>query len=326
MQRHLALGYHIVRGQIEIDEESAKIVTSIFEKYVEGTSMWQIAREMMEQGVKNANNGPNWTHVTVGNILKNERYLGSQDYPAIIDKELFYQAQLRRERVSQELGRVAQPNSFGKRTIFSGKLVCGICGQPYKRYVEHSGQPGQKRNWKCRQYIKRNRVFCRNRFLPDEEIKDSFQAMVHKLTEKPGILRLKRPEKREPYSREAVGLSERLRELGERPDFPAKEMVQVIYERAVEQYRASSVYDWDYQTGKIEEALIAGESDGRFDEALFQKIVKKITVQSDGNLEFELINGLKADGLIQTNRERRDIGNAAENRNRSKKEHIHYTG
>ncbi len=75
----------------------------------------------------------------------------------MIELELFTQVQERRKEKSRELGRVMQPNSFGNRSMFAGSLICGVCGQPYRRYVEHCGQPGEKIVWKCKHYINENK-------------------------------------------------------------------------------------------------------------------------------------------------------------------------
>ncbi|MFQ6961881.1 MAG: recombinase family protein [Clostridium sp.] len=72
-----------------------------------GASINQIAKKMVELGVPNANGVPIWNHGPVGNILKNEQYLGTEVYPALMGTELFYKAQDRRQQVSRELGRIA---------------------------------------------------------------------------------------------------------------------------------------------------------------------------------------------------------------------------
>ena len=148
-QRHMPLGYRMAGGKIFIVPEQAELVKGVFLAYSEGNSMYQLARRLTEQGALNANHKPVWNHGTVGKILENRRYLGDEFYPAIIEPELFTKVQERRKEKSRELGRIMQPNSFGKRSMFADRLVCGVCGQPYRRYVEHCGQPGEKIVWKC---------------------------------------------------------------------------------------------------------------------------------------------------------------------------------
>ncbi|MFQ6961880.1 MAG: hypothetical protein ACLRTM_20215 [Clostridium sp.] len=51
-------------------------------------------------------------------------------------------------------------------------------------------------------------------------------------------------------------------------------MVRLIYERAKEQHKAATIYDWDYQTTKAEEALKARKTESGFDEELFRAIIR----------------------------------------------------
>ena len=46
MQRHMPLGYKMVNGAVEIQEEHAKTVKSIFTDYLAGKSMFDIAKDL----------------------------------------------------------------------------------------------------------------------------------------------------------------------------------------------------------------------------------------------------------------------------------------
>ena len=72
----MPIGYKMINGNIEIDEEQAKTVKTIFEEYTEGKSMLAIAKELTEKGIFNANKKTNWNHGSVGKILQNVKYMG----------------------------------------------------------------------------------------------------------------------------------------------------------------------------------------------------------------------------------------------------------
>ena len=321
-QRHMPLGYRMAGGKILIVPEQAELVKEVFQAYSEGNSMYQLARRLTEQGVLNANHKPVWNHGTVGKILENRRYLGDEFYPALVDSELFHKVQERRKEKSKELGRIMQPNGFGKRSMFADRLVCGICGQPYRRYVEHCGQPGEKIVWKCKHYINGNRVYCRNVFLVDSQIIDAFMELLRLL--KDGRLRLE-PEAAEqglPYSREAAELTRKLQALEEEPGYPAKEMVQVIYERARSQYRVARIRDRDYQTEKLKAVLKEVVFTEGFDSRLFQTIIRRIVIHEDRRFEFELINRVKIELPIWEAVEGRRLDAPVQSSNRSKETYI----
>ncbi|MEQ2594309.1 recombinase family protein [[Clostridium] symbiosum] len=321
-QCHMPLGYRMVGGRILIAPEQAELVKGVFQAYSEGNSMYQLARRLTELGALNANHKPVWNHGTVGKILENRRYLGDEFYPALVEPELFHKVQERRKEKSKELGRIMQPNSFGKRSMFADRLVCGICGQPYRRYVEHCGQPGEKIVWKCKHYINGNKVYCRNVFLVDCQIIDAFMELLRLL--KGGRFRLE-PEAATqglPYSREAAELNRKLQALEEEPGYPAKEMVQVIYERARSQYRVARIRDHDYQTEKLKTVLKEVVLTEEFDSRLFQTIIRRIVIHEDRRFEFELINRVKIELPIGEVVEGRRLDAPVQNSNRSKETYI----
>ena len=134
----MPLGYKIVDGKVIIDEEKVAVIKKMFEDYQNGLSLHAIAKELIATGVLNANNKPNWNHGSVGKILQNIKYVGDEFYPQMIDKETFESVQKRRKKKEQELGRTLQANSMKSQSFFSIKLVCGECGDVYRKYIEHA--------------------------------------------------------------------------------------------------------------------------------------------------------------------------------------------
>ncbi|MGI6448987.1 MAG: hypothetical protein ACOX3R_01445 [Desulfitobacteriia bacterium] len=70
------------------------------------------------------------------------------------------------------------------------------------------------------------------------------------------------------------------------------DMAQLLFKRAVEQYRISQVDDFEYKTRKLKAVLESCKPIKAFDEALFKATIKSITVETTGQLRFELINGV----------------------------------
>ncbi|KXL53850.1 AAA-like domain protein [Anaerotignum neopropionicum] len=131
MQTHMPIGYKMVNGKIQIDKEKSKIVKKIYSEYLKGKSLVAIAKALSEKEVPNANNKTNWTHSAVGRILDNTKYKGDEFYPELIDKAIFDEVQVKRKQTENQLGRTTQPNSMKNRSLFSNKIYCGECGEPY---------------------------------------------------------------------------------------------------------------------------------------------------------------------------------------------------
>lgn len=295
----MPLGYRIVGGKAEIVPETAQIVREIFTDYLNGTSTYQIAKNLTAQGVPNASHRPSWSHGPVGLILENQKYKGDGFYPQLIETQVFEQVQARRREKAESLGRTAQLNSFKNQSRLGGKMVCGICGQPYRKYVEHCNQPSETVRWKCKRYIKSNRVYCRNHFLTERQIETAFLEVINRIITTPVMMEQAvcgQPEAENAASRK---LTEKIQECLETGWYSTDEIRMLAYELARERYRMSTIHDGAYQTEKLKEAIAGKEIQTEFDSALFQQTVQKIIVYEDGRLRFYLINGVTIDANIQ---------------------------
>lgn len=89
-------------------------------------------------GRENANGRVAWTHASIGRILENHNYLGTEYYPQIIEKELFDRVQKRREQVRIEGSRGKHRPEKRERLLFGGVLVCAECGSVYSHIQAHN--------------------------------------------------------------------------------------------------------------------------------------------------------------------------------------------
>ncbi len=288
----MPLGYKIVDGKVIIDEEKIAVIKKIFKDYQNGLSLHSIAKELTATGVLNANNKPNWNHGSVGKILENSKYLGDDFYPLIIDKESFEAVQYKRKKKEQALGRTLQPNSMKNQSLFSSKLVCGECGDVYRKYIEHAGRPSEKRSWKCKRYIYQNRVHCRNLFLTEKDIETAFISATNKILSRKWML--DKDKKKEPprITLEIRKLEERIKEIEEEEHFSSKELSELIFKRAKAYYSIAKIDDYDYNTEKIKQALGEKEQLTEFEEDIFISIIKQIVIYKDGRIIVEFINGI----------------------------------
>lgn len=99
---YVPYGYTITEGIVTVDERAADQVRVFFEKYISGLSL-AVAGE--QAGIEK-------THSSMGLILKNVHYLGSEVYPAIIDKETFNKAEGVRNKRAKDMGRIVELAAF----------------------------------------------------------------------------------------------------------------------------------------------------------------------------------------------------------------------
>lgn len=287
MQWHTPIGYKVINGKIEIYEEHSRIVEQIFKDYDGGASAIQIANDLKEREIKNANDRVAWTHASIGRILENHNYLGTEDYPQLIDTELFERVQKRREQVRKDIGRGKHRPSKKERIIFSGMLVCAECGCAYRHY-----QPGHKKEgygvpkWKCKNYVYQNKVSCGGGFITDRQAEEVCIRAVNELIRNPRLTE-KWEEREQKVSPEYRRLE---RQIEEAEDTGADEMTALLFRKAAERYKTLEVRDEEIKSAEMREALAGREEIKEFDEELYRKLIKQIIVYKDDSAEVVFIN------------------------------------
>ncbi|MFZ3578056.1 recombinase family protein [Virgibacillus sp. DJP39] len=165
------LGYDLVkkdgRNTPQINEEGSVIVRRIFDLFLQGMTMAEIARELVSQGIKTSVGKDLWRGSTVKHILTNVTYTGnkltrvrtkdlftnkttkhSRDeiaiencHSPIISMEVFEQTQKRLEEIKPKK---KDTGPKGKKHCLSGRMNCHRCGYRLSNY------PTRGVNyWKC---------------------------------------------------------------------------------------------------------------------------------------------------------------------------------
>lgn len=199
---HLPYGYCRADYNITVVKAEAEVVKRIFDEYLLGKNMKQIAAALNEDGIlfNNRGNLQSWSKSTVGHILENEKYIGNSlwqktyytsalphyqkkncgempqyyaenTHPAIIDNETYIAAQELRSSKTRNR-KVSFPP---KQYIFNGKLICGNCGSLFRVKNDRAA-----RYWMClnRASGKEN---CTISQIPESEIITAFLRMYRKL-------------------------------------------------------------------------------------------------------------------------------------------------
>lgn len=167
-------GYTFGESGYIIVPEEARIVNIIFNMYLDqNMGLRAIAEHLNGMGIKTLR-GLVWSHQTTQDILDNEVYTGTftwgdirveNNHPAIIPRELWEKAQLRRRR-KREMGGRAQ-NSF---YLLSGLLRCGLCNGATMvgRYAK-KGKYGY-RYYTCNNYASRGTGTCPGKYVKADDL------------------------------------------------------------------------------------------------------------------------------------------------------------
>ena len=183
----LGYDYDKETKSIFINEEGAKIVQFIFERYVEGIGCNRIAKELTAKGIPTPTGKTNWADTVVAKMIRNAKYVGDlvtgktytvdpiskkrlvnlgeeemyymeNHHEGIISRELFNKAQeIREKRSSRTNGGRIQTHTMNYP--FSSIMKCGFCGGTYIRRTRKP-KSGDVNFWLCNCSVKNGKASC----------------------------------------------------------------------------------------------------------------------------------------------------------------------
>lgn len=324
-------GYDYVNGKLQINPQKAEIVKQIFDWYVSGIGMNEIATRLNSQEVREEV----WRHGTIRCILTNEKYIGdtllqkhfSTDtlpfrlvknrgekeqyyvkgtHDPIIEKKIFDNAQIM-------LAERDKPSGLSKeRAPFSRKIICGNCGTTFRRKPRKGCVC-----WVCRKHDE-SADNCIIRQIRETEFLAVFVRLWNKLqVHSKAILA--------PMMRQLETLSEREKSGNTQLTELRKEISEIKQQAyLLTMLNSQGTLDGAYftvRTQELDRKLLTAQKqlhanlddkDGErldelrkligiferteqideFDEIKFGLIVEKITVLSESEIRFDLIGGI----------------------------------
>ena len=203
-------GYVKDKGKLVIDDEQAKMIKIIFDRYANTTDgLSKISRYLFSLGYK-SRNGKRIDTTILTRIIENPKYKGYycghkskvldyrtkqkkrlnksdwisyKDYnnvPPIVSEELWERANVKlKERQDSFTNRTVNKAVFQNRYTYSGKIYCGCHNLTY-----HRSSAGKRKNnpvWECQVYRKESLKGCSNPRVNEHELDEVFKDMFNKL-------------------------------------------------------------------------------------------------------------------------------------------------
>ena len=142
--RILPYGYCRENGKIILQPQESKILSRIYKEYTDGESLSGIAKRLNNDRVEYMAGVIAWNKGRLKRLLEDKRYLGTENYPPIIDKEIYETVQnLKSERNNQK-------ETDRKKGVFrlSVPIKCPECGSDMHR--RQNGSCKCQQRWSCK--------------------------------------------------------------------------------------------------------------------------------------------------------------------------------
>ena len=141
--RFIPYGYTIRDGRTVIEHNEADIIRYIFDEYIKGASLKDLAEDLTQRKIPYTEKTDVWDKARIARIIDNAKYLGDDEYDPIIDEVTFEGA------VSAKTAR--QRNTVEKEcqgiALLRNRVKCEKCGSPMVRRV--CSKRHIKESWTC---------------------------------------------------------------------------------------------------------------------------------------------------------------------------------
>ena len=174
----------------QIDPLKAPFVVEAFQRYNDGATMKELMNWLNDSGVT-TNRNQKFTYNSVQTLLTNKRYIGENHFkdivmpdsiPAIVDKDLFEEVQLKIKKNSRAPARHKAEDDY----LLTTKLFCGMCG------AMMFGECGTSRNKVVHHYYKcataKRFKTCKKKTVRKEWLEDLVIAETMKLIQDDAVI------------------------------------------------------------------------------------------------------------------------------------------
>ena len=275
-KRDIPFGYKMEMSRIVPDEAEANIVKKIFSLYLAGDSLKRISEQMEASGTQYHAGTCEWNKNMVKRILENNRYIGTESYPRLVDPKDF--AEARRRCAEKQQKTVSCPEPI---QALSKKTVCATCGERMYRLP--------KKGWSTR-WVCQNRECGQAVTLADDRYRAEIDCALARLDQSPTLLDPPVPDEH-PMTPDILRLQNELTAAFNRGTETPEYMRSLIFALAAEQY--NNLPDLTLmQTLKELQDRIAVEGITKENRReIEQKAIRRILLGKESGVSIELING-----------------------------------
>ncbi|MBQ3194961.1 MAG: recombinase family protein [Clostridia bacterium] len=177
-KRNIPYGYKYENGCIVINTSEAQVLKRIFQSYLEGQSMLTISIHLNAAQVEYMPGLISWNKARIMRIIADERYVGKNGYPSIIDITTYSKLQLiKNEKNNQK--EVDRQSDIFKLAM---PVLCSNCNTEMVRHHDS--------RFKCKVYWTCKNTKCRTIIkIEDSDLLDSVKELLNQLILQPKFIK-----------------------------------------------------------------------------------------------------------------------------------------
>ena len=284
--RNIPFGYTMQKGEIIAEPTESQAVKDIFKLYLDGKSMSEIARQMSISQISYNGITFDWNKNMVKRILENEKYLGKDGYPVLIDNETFNHANARKKSKATSVNEISE-----ELKIIRSLTYCKECGHRLSRI----GGNTQTDKWDCRN-IECSRFNYR---LTDNMIKDILLHILNAVIANPDLLDTDSEISAYTTNIKVKCQQNEINRLMDNPQIDTEKAKTEILKLAELKYECCTYDEGPQKTEYLKELLSGKEQLNIIDYDLLKSCVSRILIGHFYTVEIEFINGVTIKNITE---------------------------
>lgn len=275
--RRFPYGYEMQNGLIVICLKEADTVKQIFSQYLNGKNLNNIAERLTEDQIEFLPGEYSWNKSRIKRMIEDERYIGDDTYPAIIDKDIFQKANFEKNSRRTNIS----PVVTAEKKLLTHKVICADCG----RRLFHNTDSRLKNSEKW---------FCKNEdckfsvYMTVAELEHEITEILNLLILTPKFTEYEETDIQAEPSLEIIRMENEIERQLESIDFDKNEIQNMILQCAAKKYdECKSVR---HITERLKADFEQSSPLSAFNTRLFDRTVSAITIDKDKKVCLKLKN------------------------------------
>ena len=284
--RTIPFGYGMKNGEITTNPKEVYAVVTIFDEYLNGKSLSEIANLMQYENIRYSEDSDYWNKNMVKRIIENEKYLGNDTYPQIIAENIFKQANEKRVRKATRLNLISDDlQELRNRTY------CSECGHRFSRI----GGNSKYEHWDCRNPD----CYKLEYRLTDQMIIGAVLTVLNSAIANPSLLESGGEISTYSPTADVIRKQNEINQMTDSPQVDFDRVKAEIFKLAEMKYDCCSYNESPQKTEELKELLQGHEQLNSLDIGLFKACVSRIWISHFCTIEVELINGVRIKNITE---------------------------
>ena len=286
--RVIPFGYCMRNGEITVDFNESKAVARIFEEYLNGSSLQQIAKLMESEKVQYSEISDRWNKNMVKRIIENKKYLGNEKYPQIIGEKFFTHANEKRMLKATSVCVIPEDLKEIRKHTY-----CLECGHRLSRI----GGSSRYEKWDCRN----PECYKFEYRLTDRMIIDTVLAVINTAIANPSLLKSEAEISTYFPTADVIRRQNEINQMIDLAQVDFDRIKSELYRLAEMKYDCCTYNDDSQKTKQLMDLLENQKQLNTLNIGLFKSCVYRIWISHFCTIEVEFINGIKIKNITERN-------------------------